>query len=1585
MISTVRTRRARGGFLVLGALLIAFTIASSAPVASGAPTPPTGLSAYTTNARVTLAWQPVSGATSYRVYRGTSSGTITTNITPLGVAGTSYTDTTAVNGTTYWYTVRAVNAGVESSSSRAVSAAPASPSCTTGNAIARENCLPGDTGWKIGRPGQVAAGGIEGFVTQTSVAAGSSVDVKVNVANNAPYHIDVYRTGWYGGTQGRKVGTLRGLVGSLQDACTDGAGNTGLLDCANWTTAATLTTTSDWVSGVYLLKLVRDDNGAENHVLLVVRDDARAAPVVYGVPVTTYQAYNNWGGRSLYDWNSSGANTVAGTARAVKVSFDRPYNLPNRDFFTTTDIEATSWLERQGYDMSYATSVDLDGGLSSIPSRRALLLGAHDEYWTSGMRSAAEAARDGGTGLFFLGGNSVYWRSRFEASPVSGAAKRVLVVYKTTQGGIADPVSPTGTWRDPAGINQPENALIGQQYVGDNDNGFFPLRVSAAQGRDRVWRYTTLTSLAAGTTEDLGRYLVGWEWDARAANGREPAGVRTVAASPVTGELLTDSGKVYAAGSATATTTVYKAASGATVFSTGTNHWARGLGLNMDGEGEPLTAMYQATANVLGDMGATPTTPVSVTADAAGPLQISSRTPASGATGVAPTSTVKVVFDRPLDPATIADAQLTVTKGGAPVAGAVSYDDASRTLTFTPTGGEFDGATTYVATVGAGLKGWNGQGLGSASSWSFTTQTGPPPTVGSRTPASGATGVALGANVTATFDRTMDPATLDGTTVRLASAGGSVTGTVTYDAPSRTVTIDPTGSLSANTVYTATITTGATASDGAAVAADVTWSFTTRDALTLAGRTPAPLASGISTATDVRATFNQAIDPATLTASTFTLTGPAGAVAATRSYDAATRTAALVPSAALAPGTNYTATLTTGLTTDDGAPLGAATSWTFTTSLTAVPAPAVTSTVPAAGATGVATASIVQAVSDRALDPGTVTAQNVTLEAQGGVQVAATVSYDDATRTIALRPTAALAIETTYVARVTTRVRSTLGQPLAAEVSWSFTTAKCPCSLMAGLTPASTGNPIQDGRSGTGPFTYELGTKIQVDRTMKLTSIRFWKDPGETGTHVGRVWSGTTQLASVTFANESASGWQRAALATPLTLSAGTTYIVSVGFNTKFAVTVSGLATPLVSGPLSSLADGANGVYANAAGQAPTNSWSNSNYFVDAAVVSPSGTAITPHVVSMTPASGASGVATTATPTATFDVPLNPATVTSSTVQMKTGGGTVVPASVAYDPSLQRITVTPTYALALSSVYSVTIGTGVKSDDETPLPSAYTWSFTTTAGGVPHVATRTPAASATEVSPTSTVEATFDADMQSLSINGSTFQLRDGNGALVPATVAYNAATRRATLTPSSALGAASTYTATVTTGATSLGGLPLPAADTWSFTTSTCPCTMHALGDAPALTGLSTQDGRTGAGPFTYELGTKFQVAQAANATAIRFYKSSGETGTHIGRLWTASGQQIATVTFSGETGSGWQQADLSSPVDLSAGQTYVVSVGFNSEFVLTGAGLASSLTSGPLSSVPDGANGVFAGTAGTFPTGSWNNGDYFVDVAVR
>jgi Domain of unknown function (DUF4082) len=177
--------------------------------------------------------------------------------------------------------------------------------------------------------------------------------------------------------------------------------------------------------------------------------------------------------------------------------------------------------------------------------------------------------------------------------------------------------------------------------------------------------------------------------------------------------------------------------------------------------------------------------------------------------------------------------------------------------------------------------------------------------------------------------------------------------------------------------------------------------------------------------------------------------------------------------------------------------------------------------------------------------------------------------------------------------------------------------------------------------------------------------------------------------------------------------------------------------------------------------------------------------------------------------------------------------------------------------------------------------------------------------------------------------------------------------------------------------------GTPLPSTFSWTFTTSACPCSLFAPTSAPTLQNLDVRDGRPLPGPWSYELGVKVTVDSTVQLTAIRFYKDSLEVGTHTGRVWSASGTQLASVAFTAETASGWQQQTLGTPLTLTPGNVYVISINVNAYFGVTPAGLATQVVSGPLRSVV-GSNGVYGSAAGVFPNQSYNNSNYFTDLVV-
>src|SRR5262245_7437158 len=466
--------------------------------------------------------------------------------------------------------------------------------------IAIENQRAGTTDWEIRAP--ALAREIEGYAAQTSVNGGDPIDLFVS-ARDPRYTIDVFRMGWYGGAGARRVGGPIERRGLLQDT-PDPDPTTGLVEC-RWRDPYTLQTRDDdgaWTSGVYLARLTAHPSELQSFIVFVVRDDAGDAAIVFQSSVTTFAAYNNWGGKSLYAFNS-------GDAPARKVSFDRPYATNPygvrldgaSDFLRRWEYNAVRFLERESYDLTYLTNVDAHERDDAFARHRIVLSVGHDEYWSRPMRERFEAARNRGVHLAFLGADVCYWQIRFEPS-ASGAPSRTIVAYKEAADGsdpLANDSDPrnnrliTGRWRDRP-ISRPEERLVGVMYAADPVDG--DLVIDEASH----WAFDG-TNLKRG---DALRGLLGYEVDAMYYTG--PADIIRLAHSP-----FVDQGKTRYADM-----TIYTAPSGSLVFATGTMQWNWGL----DGYNAPQwhtlrtsAVAQQVTRNILNRMLSQPGRPIATT------------------------------------------------------------------------------------------------------------------------------------------------------------------------------------------------------------------------------------------------------------------------------------------------------------------------------------------------------------------------------------------------------------------------------------------------------------------------------------------------------------------------------------------------------------------------------------------------------------------------------------------------------------------------------------------------------------------------------------------------------------------------------------------------------------------------------------------------------------------------------------------------------------------------------------------------------------------------------------------------------------
>ena len=398
-------------------------------------------------------------------------------------------------------------------------AAAAPPCDAPANAIIAENCLAGNppSEWDVSGAGDES---IQGFATDISVDAGQAIAFKVDTdATN--YRIDIYRLGYYGGLGARLVAVVQpsAALPQSQPTCVDDV-STGLVDCGNWSVSASWTVPAAATSGVYIAKLVREDpeNGRASHIVFVVRDDDGHSDLLVQTSDTTWQAYNTYGGNSLYTGSPDG--------RAYKVSYNRPFTTRCCEFpsgsiqswLFNAEYPMLRWLERNGYDVSYTTGLDAERRGSEIPEHAVYLSVGHDEYWSGGQRANLEAARAAGVHLAFFSGNEGFWKTRWEPS-IDGSAtpNRTLVCYKETHANAKiDPLPGvwTGTWRDPRfgphDGGRPENGLNGTIFTVNGVRDDTP-EVPAADGKMRFWRNTSVATLPIGQVAVLPTGTLGYE------------------------------------------------------------------------------------------------------------------------------------------------------------------------------------------------------------------------------------------------------------------------------------------------------------------------------------------------------------------------------------------------------------------------------------------------------------------------------------------------------------------------------------------------------------------------------------------------------------------------------------------------------------------------------------------------------------------------------------------------------------------------------------------------------------------------------------------------------------------------------------------------------------------------------------------------------------------------------------------------------------------------------------------------------------------------------------------------------------------
>lgn len=448
---------------------------------------------------------------------------------------------------------------------RSTSPGDGGPTPTSERAQAPEVAAPtGSEAWRITR--QATDHQIEAYTTAASGAPGTRLGLKVSTTEGG-YEAAAYRIGAYAGGTGAFVWESGFRAGRRQPGPVLAPAETRTV-VAPWRRDLTIDT-SGWQPGFYVFTL-HTDTGWQTQVPYVVSSPTAAGTVALVAPVTTWQAYNAWGGHSLYEG-------PAGDRQSYAVSFDRPYNgATGANDYRTAAIPIVVRAERTGAALSYFTNLDLHTRPGVLAGASGYVSMGHDEYWTPAMRKAVLDARDHGTNLAFLGANTMYWRVRL-ADRGTGAA-RVVVGYRHSAS--LDPLrevlpaEATSRFRDDP-LPQPEHELLGMQYE------CYPVDADYVIASPRWWGFRG-TGMSAG---DHVPGLVGPEADRVYPDARLPRPLEILSHSPYSCRgVSTSSQAVY-----------YTAESGAGVFNAGTLRWGCALVNRCDRPLPASTSRFAAT------------------------------------------------------------------------------------------------------------------------------------------------------------------------------------------------------------------------------------------------------------------------------------------------------------------------------------------------------------------------------------------------------------------------------------------------------------------------------------------------------------------------------------------------------------------------------------------------------------------------------------------------------------------------------------------------------------------------------------------------------------------------------------------------------------------------------------------------------------------------------------------------------------------------------------------------------------------------------------------------------------------------------
>ena len=448
--------------------------------------------------------------------------------------------------------------------------------------------MPGTTAWELqdGTYGRE----IEGYAWTESLYP--TQQVTFYVSTTAPrYKAQIFRIGWYGGDGGRLMYTVTHLPGE-QYPIPKPQSSTGLVVC-HWPAAFTLKVPPDWTSGFYLVKLTAY-HGSQSYIPFIVKQPGPArSPLIMLDETGTSEAYNWWGGTSLFTNTHYRAGSAQAFAhRAVEVSFLRPFAQNfGAGWFLSWEIHTVRWLEKNGYYVSYASELDVNDNPDILLNRKGIIIAGHDEYWSLGIRDAMQNAVDHGVNYANLAANTGFWQTRFAA--IGSDRDAIEICYKDFQRDPMHKLHPTlatVTWRS-AQVHRPESELTGAMY-GDFE-GNIPKYPAWVVKNTSSWIFKG-TNIRPG---DAVSGIVGQEDDTVVDQYPHPTDLQVISASPIKA-----SGGQHRVGNST----IYRASSGAWVFDASAIAWGWGLddirqpGWFYDPDRKaPSPVIEEVTANVL--------------------------------------------------------------------------------------------------------------------------------------------------------------------------------------------------------------------------------------------------------------------------------------------------------------------------------------------------------------------------------------------------------------------------------------------------------------------------------------------------------------------------------------------------------------------------------------------------------------------------------------------------------------------------------------------------------------------------------------------------------------------------------------------------------------------------------------------------------------------------------------------------------------------------------------------------------------------------------------------------------------------------